>query len=151
MYHSFGLKVQDGEEAINSLRSVIRCGVEKQLPFIHKLGEQDTKHFLIFCGKDIIVEQEIIFEALKEYKGLTHFVSQKSLDSAESAMVFQDFDTEISSEDTKKILKTFDSGKGASVFVANDTHYQNKLRADLVADVVQKMLEATPDSRKNKL
>ncbi|CAI2354223.1 unnamed protein product [Caenorhabditis sp. 36 PRJEB53466] len=74
MYHSFGLKVQDGEEAINSLKSVIRCGLETTLPFIHKLNEHKIlKNFMIFAGRDIIVGQEIIFEAVEEYKGLDRF------------------------------------------------------------------------------
>lgn len=125
MYHSFGLKVQDGEEAINALRSVIRCGLETTLPFIQKLQKQDTKNFIIFAGKDIIVEEEIIFESLKEYKDLEHF----------------DYDTDVPLSDYSKILKTFDSGRGASVFVKKDTHYQNKLRADLVVEVVKKIFE----------
>ncbi|EFO87813.1 hypothetical protein CRE_05780 [Caenorhabditis remanei] len=130
MYHSFGLKVHDGEEAINALRSVIRCGLETTLPFIQKLQKQDTKTFMIFAGRDIIVEEEIIFESLKEYKNLEHF----------------NYDTDIPSDDFSKILKTFDSRKGASVFVKKDTHYQNKLRADLVVEVVKKIF-----SLKNKL
>lgn len=133
MYHSFGLKVQDGEEAINALRSVIRCGLDKTLPYIQKLQKQDNKNFIIFAGRDIIVEEEIIFESLKEYKDLEHF----------------DYQSEIPAEDYNKILKTFDTGKGASVFVKNDTHYQNKIRADLVVEVVKKILELKP--MKNKL
>lgn len=123
MYHSFGLKVQDGEEAISALRSVIRCGLDTTLPFIQKLQKQDTKNFIIFAGRDIIVEEEIIFESLKEYKDLEHF----------------DYEIDIPTGDYSKILKTFDSGKGASVFVKKDTHYQNKLRADLVAEVIKKI------------
>ncbi|EGT30948.1 hypothetical protein CAEBREN_01913 [Caenorhabditis brenneri] len=137
MYHSFGLKVQDGEEAISALRSVIRCGLDTTLPFIQKLQKQDTKNFIIFAGRDIIVEEEIIFESLKEYKDLEHF----------------DYETDIPVTDYSKILKTFDSGKGASVFVKKDTHYQNKLRADLVAEVIKKILGVMESAslEKNKL
>lgn len=134
MYLSFGLKVQDGEEAISALRSVIRCGLETTLPNIHKLREQDTKTFIIFAGKDLICEDEIVFEALKEYRDLVHF----------------DYDSEIPTDDYGKILKTFDSEKGASVFVAKDTHFQNKKRADLVAEVVKKIFDAE-GTGKNKL
>ncbi|PIC23082.1 hypothetical protein B9Z55_016902 [Caenorhabditis nigoni] len=149
MYHSFGLKVQDGEEAINALRSVIRCGLDKTLPYIQKLQEQDTKNFIIFAGRDIIVEEEIIFESLKEYKDLEHFVGQNRTDKIRMSN-FQDYEDYIPSEDFSKILKTFDSGKGASVFVKNNKHYQNKARADLVAEVVRKILDLDT-VKKNKL
>uniref|UniRef100_A0A1I7T4W7 AB hydrolase-1 domain-containing protein n=2 Tax=Caenorhabditis tropicalis TaxID=1561998 RepID=A0A1I7T4W7_9PELO len=134
MYVSFGLKVQDGEESINALRSVIRCGLDTTLPYVKKLQTQDTKKFIIFAGRDIIVEEEIVFESLKEYKDMEHF----------------DYEKEIPLTDYSKILETFDSGKGASVFVKQDTHFQNKSRADLVTEVIKKIF-GFEENGKNKL
>uniref|UniRef100_A0A8R1HLI7 AB hydrolase-1 domain-containing protein n=1 Tax=Caenorhabditis japonica TaxID=281687 RepID=A0A8R1HLI7_CAEJA len=131
MSRSAGLKVQDGEEAISSLKAVIRCGLHENLPYIHKFNEQDTKTCIIFAGNDHVVEREVIFESLQEYKGLKHF----------------NFGSEI--PDPANILNTFHSEKGATVFIEQDTHYQNKKRADLVANVVKKIFEVTekPNSK----
>ena len=123
-----------------------RC--EKIISVIHPISTQfQTKTFMIFAGRDIIVEEEIIFESLKEYKNLEHFVSDRLSESnSQWKTFFQNYDTDIPSDDFSKILKSFDSCKGASVFVKKDTHYQNKLRADLVVEVVKKIF-----SLKNKL
>lgn len=123
MLKSFGFKIQDGEEAIAVIRTLQKCDLEKQLEYIHKFNEMKTKMLLTFGGRDHVVEKEIVFEALQKYQGLKHF----------------DFTNDISDEEKSRILESFKENKGASVFVANDNHFQNKKRADLIAAAVQTM------------
>ncbi|CAI2354222.1 unnamed protein product [Caenorhabditis sp. 36 PRJEB53466] len=118
------VKVKDGEEAIAVIRTVQKCDLEKQLEHILKLNDMKTKTMITFGGRDHVVEKEIIFEALQKYKGLKHFSFKK----------------DISDEERREIIGIFKDHKGASVFVASDNHFQNKKRADLVAEAVQSML-----------
>ena len=57
--------------------------------------------------------------------------------------IFQRFSDNINEDEKLKIMETFTGNRlGASVFVAKDTHFQNKSQADLVAEACKKMLEA---------
>ncbi|KAF1752906.1 hypothetical protein GCK72_019461 [Caenorhabditis remanei] len=119
-----GFKIQDGEEAVAVIRTIQKCDLEKQLDYILKLNEMTTKTMITFGGRDHLIEKEIIFEALQKYQGLKHF----------------DFKSDISTAEKQEILDIFKSHKGTSVFVARDNHFQNKKRADLLADGVKSML-----------
>lgn len=119
-----GFKIQDGEEAVAVIRTIQKCDLEKQLDHILKLNEMPTKTMITFGGRDHLIEKEIIFEALQKYQGLKHF----------------DFKSEISDSEKQEILDIFKNHKGTSVFVALDNHFQNKKRADLLADGVKSML-----------
>lgn len=122
---SVGFKVKDGEEAIAVIRSIQKCDLEKQLEYIQKLNQLPTKIMITFGGRDHLIEKEIIFEALQKYEGLKHF----------------NFKSEISSTEHQEILDVFKNHqKGTSIFVANDNHFQNKKRADLIANGVFSML-----------
>ncbi|CAI2354219.1 unnamed protein product [Caenorhabditis sp. 36 PRJEB53466] len=134
IYKAIGFKIQTGEEAINALRSMIRVSLGGQLEFIEKTNEmKELKKLIVFSGNDHLVEQEIIFESLEKHEGLQHF----------------NFDDVISDEDKQKVLDSYSNDWGASVFVAKDTHFQNKSRADLIADACQTILQAP--AAKNKL
>ncbi|EGT43742.1 hypothetical protein CAEBREN_00448 [Caenorhabditis brenneri] len=119
-----GFKIQDGEEAVAVIRTIQKCDLEKQLEYILKLNEMPTKTMITFGGRDHLIEKEIIFEALQKYQGLKHF----------------DFKADITDSEKQEILNIFKNHKGTSVFVARDNHFQNKKRADLLADGVKSML-----------
>ncbi|CAO4376883.1 unnamed protein product [Caenorhabditis nigoni] len=124
VYKAIGFRVKTGEEAICALRSAMSMSFENQIEYIEKLNETDTKKLIIFGGNDHLVEEEIVLEKLEKHDGLEHFR----------------FEDSISEEDNLKIMDSF-SRKGASVFVAKDTHFQNKSQAVLVAEACGKMLE----------
>ncbi|EGT43687.1 hypothetical protein CAEBREN_04544 [Caenorhabditis brenneri] len=107
LYKAIGFKIQNGDEAINSMRSMMKM-----------------KKLIVFAGRDHLVEEEIVFEVLEKHKGLQHF----------------NFDDRISDEERLEIMNSF-SGNGASVFVAKDTHFQNKSQAVLVAEACKAMFE----------
>ncbi|CAP38570.2 Protein CBG21859 [Caenorhabditis briggsae] len=115
LYKMVGFKIQTGEEAINSMRSMCRVSLGGQLEFIEKTNEMDIKKLIVFAGKDHL-----------------NFENKK-----------------IPEEDQLKIMDAF-SRKGASVYVANDTHFQNKSQAVLVADACRAMFE-NGKTTKNKL
>lgn len=119
-----GFKIYDGEEAVAVIRTIQKCDLEKQLEHILKLNEMRTKTMITFGGRDHLIESEIIFEALQNYQGLKHF----------------DFKADITNAETQEILNIFQTHKGASVFVERDSHFQNKKRANLLADCVKSML-----------
>ncbi|CAO4376903.1 unnamed protein product [Caenorhabditis nigoni] len=121
---SVGFKIKDGAEAVAVIRSIQKCDLEKQLDHILKLNEMPTKTMITFGGRDHLIEKEIIFESLEKYQGLKHF----------------NFKSEISDFEKDEILDVFKNQKGASIFVATDNHFQNKKRADLLADGVKSML-----------
>lgn len=126
IYKAIGFKVQTGEEAINAMRSAMRMSLEDQIAFIEKLNQKNTKKLIVFGGNDHLVEEEIVLEKLEKHDGLEHFR----------------FEDGISEEEKLKIMDSFTGNKlGASVFVAKDTHFQNKSQADLVATACKKMLE----------
>ncbi|CCD66870.1 AB hydrolase-1 domain-containing protein [Caenorhabditis elegans] len=121
---SVGFKIQDGEEAVAVIRAIMNCDLEKQLEYILKLNEQPTKTMITFGGSDHLIEKEIVFEALKKYQGLAHF----------------NFKANITESEKQKIMESFKNQKGTSVFIAKDNHFQNKKRADLLADAARSML-----------
>lgn len=125
LYKMVGFKIQTGEEAINSMRSMCKVSLGGQLEFIEKTNQMDIKKLIVFAGKDHLVEEEIIFECLEKHQGLKHFNFE---------------DKKIPEEDMAKIMDSF-SGPGASVYVAKDTHFQNKSQAVLVADACRAMFE----------
>ncbi|CAL2044356.1 unnamed protein product [Caenorhabditis brenneri] len=124
LYKAIGFKIQNGDEAINSMRSMMKVSLGGQLEFIEKTNEMDMKKLIVFAGRDHLVEEEIVFEVLEKHKGLQHF----------------NFDDKISDDEQLKIMDSF-SGNGASVFVAKDTHFQNKSQAVLVAEACKAMFE----------
>ncbi|KAF1752905.1 hypothetical protein GCK72_019460 [Caenorhabditis remanei] len=127
IYKAIGFKVQSGEEAINAMRSAMRMSLEDQIEYIEKLNQKNTKKLIIFGGNDHLVEEEIVLEKLEKHDGLEHFR----------------FGDNINEDEKLKIMETFTGNRlGASVFVAKDTHFQNKSQADLVAEACKKMLEA---------
>ncbi|CAB3397081.1 unnamed protein product [Caenorhabditis bovis] len=134
VYQMIGFKVKSAEECINALRTMNRCYLDKQLEHVEKLNKSNTKVMFLFAGKDHLMEQEIMFEALDKYYGLKHF----------------EFDKKIPQEEMKPILEEISSGaKGVSVFVKNDNHFQNKSQAELVANVTQRMLNDSLPSGSN--
>lgn len=138
LYKAVGFKIQTGEEAINSMRSMTKVSLGGQLEFIEKTNNMDIKKLIVFAGKDHLVEEEIIFESLEKHEGLEHF----------------NFDAKISEEEKQKIMDSFAGNRrGASVYVAKDTHFQNKSQAVLVADACKAMFESGNDEtvEKNKL
>lgn len=135
LYKMVGFKIQTGEEAINSMRSMCKVSLGGQLEFIEKTNEMDLKKLIVFAGKDHLVEEEIIFECLKKHQGLKHFNFE---------------DKKIPEDDMKTIMNSFSGAqKGASVYVAKDTHFQNKSQAVLVAEACRAMFES--GEAKNKL
>ncbi|EFO99970.1 hypothetical protein CRE_18977 [Caenorhabditis remanei] len=135
LYKLVGLKIQNGEEAINSMRSMMKVSLGGQLEYIEKMNKMDVKKLIVFAGKDHLVEEEIIFESLEKHEGLQHF----------------NIEDKISDEEKQKIMDSFGgSQRGASVFVAKDNHFQNKSQAVLVADACKAMFEVN-ETVKNKL
>ncbi|CCD66872.2 AB hydrolase-1 domain-containing protein [Caenorhabditis elegans] len=135
VYKAFGFKITTGEEAVNSMRSMINVSLGGQLEFIEKTNDMNVKKLIVFAGKDHLVEEEIVFETLEKHEGLQHF----------------NIDKEISEAERLKILDSFTgTQRGASVFVAQDNHFQNKSRAGLVAEACKAMFENEKTSR-NKL
>lgn len=124
LYKAIGFKIQNGDEAINSMRSMMKVSLGGQLEYIEKTNDMNIKKLIVFAGKDHLVEEEIVFETLEKHKGLQHF----------------NFDDKISDEERQKIMNSF-SGNGASVYVAKDTHFQNKSQAVLVAEACKAMFE----------
>lgn len=126
VYKAIGFRVQSGEEAMCALRSAMSMSFENQIEYIEKLNQKDTKKLIIFGGNDHLVEEEIVLEKLEKHDGLEHFR----------------FEDSIPDEEKMKIMSSFSGAqKGASVFVAKDTHFQNKSQAVLVAEACKKMLE----------
>ncbi|CCD66871.1 AB hydrolase-1 domain-containing protein [Caenorhabditis elegans] len=127
IYKAIGFKVKSGEEAMCAMRSVMRMSLEDQIEYIEKLNQKHTKKLIVFGGNDHLVEEEIVLEKLEKHDGLEHFR----------------FEDGISEEEKSKIMECFTGNQlGASVFVAKDTHFQNKSQAELVAESCKKMLDA---------
>uniref|UniRef100_A0A8R1DST8 AB hydrolase-1 domain-containing protein n=1 Tax=Caenorhabditis japonica TaxID=281687 RepID=A0A8R1DST8_CAEJA len=118
VFRGLGFRVKSAEEAVSSMKAAISLSYEDIIEHIDKSNEQSMKKLIVFSGNDNLVEEEIVMEKLEKHAFLKHF----------------EIEDAVSEEEREKILAEFgENRRGASVLVKKDTHFQNKLQADLIA------------------
>ena len=121
------MKVQNGHEAGVCITSMKSCYVEKQKPYVDAVNKNATKVFLASGGKDWLIEPHISREFMSLFRDGQHLETSTT---GEEPQIIDD------------VLRQMDAGsKSISVFFENEGHFLQKFRAQLVANVVIKMLK----------
>ncbi|GMR46102.1 hypothetical protein PMAYCL1PPCAC_16297, partial [Pristionchus mayeri] len=126
----FGLRLRHGRTALNAIKTMSLCDVEKQKEFIDEFNKNDKLLALVcYSGKDHLIETDISAEFAAAFHERLHLNLRK--DDDEEAI-------------TDQIVKAFtvDDRRRVTVEFTDDNHFSQKHRAKLIARSIDAMFEA---------